>query len=82
MDVQPDSGYDGLSNVRIYNDVEVPTITQITNYNINSNGIINVPIPTGYDAVDYINLLVNVPASLKFENNQVVTLTKREENMK
>lgn len=81
LDVQPDSGYDGLSNVRIYNDVEVPTITQITNYPISSNGIINVPIPTGYDAVDYINLLVSVPASLKFENNQVVTLTKREENI-
>lgn len=81
LDVQPDSGYDGLSIVRIYNDVEVPTITQITNYPISSNGIINVPIPTGYDAVDYINLLVSVPASLKFENNQVVTLTKREENI-
>ena len=81
LDVQPDSGYDGLSNVRIYNDVEVPTITQITNYPISSNGIVNVPIPTGYDAVDYINLLVSVPASLKFENNQVVTLTKREENI-
>lgn len=35
-------------------------ITQITNYPITQNGIQNVPIPTGYDAVDSISLNVQV----------------------
>ena len=39
-------------------------ITQISNYSITNNGNQNVPIPTGYDAVDSINLNVNVKFSI------------------
>lgn len=42
-------------------DLDPLAITQITNYPITENGPKNIPIPDGYDAVDSINLNVNVP---------------------
>ena len=42
-------------------------ITQITNYPITQNGTQNVPIPTGYDAVDSISLNVSVTPKITID---------------
>lgn len=60
-------------NSNIIVDVDVPDITQISNYSITSNGSQNIPIPTGYDAVDSINVNVAVPQSV-LQSNKVTNL--------
>ena len=57
-----DSTKDGISkDSTVVIDVPVPSITQISNYSITSNGNNqNISIPTGYDAVDSISVNVNV----------------------
>lgn len=68
---QNNTNFVGVRKVNVnYN---APKITQITNYLINSNGIQNIPIPSGYDAVDSISVKVNIPSkiiinSLKFDD--------------
>lgn len=68
-------------------DVDIPDITQISNYSITTNGNKNVPIPSGYDAVDSINLNVNVKINLSIsdfklynENNSAFSFNKQNVN--
>lgn len=83
-DLMTNPDYDGItkdSNLII--DIPTPDITQITNYSITSNGNQNIPIPSGYDAVDSINVNVNVPTKLNINrlifngtDIQTINLTK------
>lgn len=72
-DLMADPTKDGItkqSNIII--DIPTPDITQITNYQITQNGSQTIPIPTGYDAVDSINVNVNVnpyPTIINFFGN-------------
>lgn len=56
------SNYEGITkNSNIIVDIPQLDVTQISNYSITSNGNQNIPIPSGYDAVDSINVNVNIP---------------------
>lgn len=47
-------------------------VTQISNYSITNNGNQNVPIPSGYDAVDSINLNVNVQPLIEIPITELI----------
>lgn len=53
------------------------SITQIINYPITGNGQLQIPIPSGYDAVDYVSVNVNVPQTLvdnaNVNSNNIIT---------
>lgn len=55
------NGVDKDSRITI--DVPELQVTQISNYSITNNGTQNIPIPSGYDAVDSISVNVNVDYS-------------------
>lgn len=59
-------GLDKTSTIVV--DVDQPDITQISNHLIESNGLQEIVIPNGYDAVDSILVNVQVPS-----NNELVT---------
>ena len=63
-----DNTKDGVSKEStIVVDVPQLDVTQISNYLITSNGTQSVPIPSGYDAVDYISLNVAVNSKIEFD---------------
>lgn len=47
------------------------SVGQIVNYPISGNGVVQIPIPNGYDAVDFVSVNVNVPQT--FVDNANVT---------
>lgn len=55
------NGVDKESRITI--DVPELQVTQISNYSITNNGTQNIPIPSGYDAVDSISVNVDVDYS-------------------
>lgn len=52
-------------------DVPTPSITQISNYPVTTTGTVNVPIPSGYDAVDSISLSVNVSSKIIIDGFEI-----------
>ena len=77
--IRPSTGYDGINEARVVVDVDIPDVTQISNYSITSNGNNQIiPIPNGYNAVDSISVDVNVPntaPSPNIENGVVKNYT-------
>lgn len=68
-EVKPDAGYQGLSSIEV--DVEIP-VEEHREVTITENGTTMIHPADGYDYMEFIDVIVNVPTSSTYDITQAV----------